>query len=104
MTVYLLYTDDGRYKIGYTRREILERIKELKTGNSNNFTVINTYKSKFGTKIEAALHQKFKEKKIEGEWFLLESEDVDNFIENCEKIENMFKVLENNTWIVDRRK
>ena len=53
--VYLLYTEDGKYKIGYTRRKVLERIKELQTGNSNNFTVINTYESKWGTKIEAAL-------------------------------------------------
>lgn len=95
--VYLIeaeLNDNKLYKIGFTRRNIEERIKELKTGNASNFTIINQYESKWGTKIEAYLHRLYDQKKINGEWFNLTNDDVKDFYSICEKIDNNFNVIE----------
>jgi hypothetical protein len=63
--IYLICAEfEGRrlYKIGYTRREVSKRIKELKTGNGSDLYLINSFKSKWGTKIESQLHRTFKSK------------------------------------------
>ena len=56
---------DKVYKIGFTKREITERIKEFKTGNSNEFIVESFFVSKWAKKIEKALHRHFLQYKIE---------------------------------------
>ena len=62
--VYLLECDH-RYKIGYTRNSIDKRIKQMKTGNHQDLKVIASFESKWGTKIEAHLHNRFKNKKLD---------------------------------------
>ena len=54
--IYLICAEiDGKklYKIGYTRREIQDRIR----GNASNFWIVDSFQSKWGTKIEAMLHK-----------------------------------------------
>jgi hypothetical protein len=104
--VYLLIsgTTNKRYKIGSTRRNVINRLNELKTGNSHNLDVLSVYESKWGTKIERALHRKYSSKKIEGEWFLLSEEEVKNFWSDCKKIDDTFEILDHrqNTWVIEK--
>jgi hypothetical protein len=99
--VYLLSAEiDGStlYKIGYTRRNPQVRLKELKTGNASDMSVISSYKSEWGTKIEAFLHRKYSSKKVNREWFRLEDEDVLRFNEDCKSIHNNFELLSKTTY------
>jgi predicted DNA-binding ArsR family transcriptional regulator len=72
-----------RYKIGYTRRPVDDRLKELRTGNSADLIVEMVVESKWGTKIEAQLHKHYSHLKINGEWFNLKEEDLDKIKEFC---------------------
>lgn len=103
--VYLISNggDDKRYKIGYTKRKVENRVKEFKTGNSNDFEIISVFESKWASKIEAALHKRFCYSKIEGEWFYLTESEVRNFSNECQNLHNIFEILNNqNTYIIDR--
>lgn len=99
--VYLIEsTDNDRtiYKIGYTKNTAKSRIKNLNTGTASNLKIIFEYKSKIGRKLEAALHNFFKYKKIKGEWFELDLNDVVNFEQFCKKVEtNLLLLYETNT-------
>ena len=103
--VYLIMTveEKPRFKIGYTRKDVEQRIKQFKTGNSSDFQILDIFESKWGTKIEANLHRRFESKKIEGEWFYLTNEDISTFNKQCKDIHNMFEILNTqNTWIIDK--
>lgn len=105
ITIYLICSeigDEKRYKIGYTRRTVEQRIKEFKTGNASEFTIVDTFKTKWGTKVEAALHRRLKHKKVSGEWFVLDEEDVQSFNETCQQIHDNFEVLSTSTYYLER--
>jgi hypothetical protein len=108
--VYLICSYVGNsklYKIGYTRRNVEDRIKDFKTGNCSNIEIIDSFNSKWGTKIEAILHKKFKsqEKNISGEWFNLNDHDISLFKSDCEKIHNNFELITNeNTYYLEKNK
>lgn len=105
ITVYLICAEingERLYKIGYTRREVEKRIKELKTGNAADFYIVNSFKSKWGTKIESQIHQRLKYKKVNGEWFKLSDEDVDSFIDICEQIDNNLEIVSKGTYYMER--
>lgn len=92
--VYLLANlDDGHYKIGITSGEVSKRVKDLQTGNSVPIDVIAIFESDFHSKIERTLHRKYDSKRLEGEWFMLEPEDVTNFLTECQKVHDNFKAL-----------
>lgn len=92
-TIYLIKAGD-LYKIGYTKRKVSERIKDFKTGNSSEFEIIKEFKcDKNWSKVEKAVHRTYNEKLIDGEWFNLSKEDVDNFIETCKKYKKSFDFL-----------
>lgn len=105
-SVYLVCSEiDGKklYKIGYTRRTPEIRIKEFKTGNASDMSVVSEFKSKWGTKIESQLHKLFNKKKVGGEWFDLDESDVQKFEENCKLIhKNLTLVSEINTYFLDK--
>ena len=108
MTIYLICAEingEKLHKIGYTRRTPEKRIKEFKTGNASEFYIVDSYKSKWGTKIEASLHRIHKQKKIRGEWFLLTDEEVKGFNSQCEQLHENFEVISTqNTYCIDRGK
>lgn len=105
-TVYLICAeiDDKKlYKIGYTKRDPEQRIKEFKTGNASQFYIIETFQSGWGTKIEAQIHKYFKSKKISGEWFDLDDEDLKKFTTQCQLIhDNLELISTKNTYYLDR--
>lgn len=104
--VYLICAEveeNKLYKIGYTRRSINQRIKEFKTGNASDFYIVDSFKSKWGTKIESRLHNLFRSKKISGEWFDLNDEDIKTFKDMCNKIhENLETISKHNTYYLDK--
>jgi len=87
------------YKIGFTRRDPKKRLKALQTGNPHKMEIVDVFETNFNTKLEANLHQHFKYKKVEfknsikSEWFLLNDDDVHNFINIYLSIENNYKIL-----------
>jgi hypothetical protein len=106
--VYLICSEfEGRklYKIGYTRRTIDKRIKEIRTGNGSDIYLVESFSSVWGTKIESHLHKQFKTKKVNGEWFDLTDEDVESFIKRCESIHNVFQtIVTENTYYLETGK
>jgi hypothetical protein len=91
------------HKIGYTRRTVEQRIKEFKTGNASDIYIVDSFQSEWGTKIEAQLHRIYKHKKIGGEWFDLNDDEVKSFNENCQRIHNNLTLIsKENTYFLDK--
>lgn len=108
--VYLVcseYENNRLFKIGYTKRDINKRISEFKTSNCSELYLIDFFNSKWGTKIESMLHKKYKaeNKNINGEWFKLEPQDINNFNNDCKRIhENLEKISSENTYYQEKNK
>ena len=100
--VYLISSSlegDICYKIGYTKRNPNQRIREMNTGNASELEVVESFQSKWGTQIEAKLHRVFQEKKISGEWFRLTAYDISQFKKLCEQSHQSFELLsKDNSW------
>ena len=87
---------DTTYKIGYTRsKNAKNRIKALQTGNDGNLKIVHEFQTKHGIIIEKSLHNFYKHKNIKNEWFNLDIEDITNFINMCQKIEDNITTLKN---------
>ena len=106
MNIYLISSEtNGKklYKIGITKRAIEVRMKELKTGNAADLSIVDSFQSKWATKIEANLHRLFRPKKISGEWFDLDEEDLSGFGGKCRLLHENFELMEkSNTYVIDR--
>lgn len=101
--VYLLECDN-KYKIGHTKKSVEQRIKQLKTGNHNDMKILSTFESKWGTKIESHLHRRFKNKKISGEWFDLDGDDILTFEHMCKEWHDLLEDISNNsTWVINKK-
>ena len=107
MTIYLISSEinnETLYKIGITKRDVIKRLRELKTGNAATLSIVNQFESKWAFKIEANLHTRFSSANISGEWFSLSQEIVSDFTNMCEKLHETFEFLAvNNTWIIDKK-
>ena len=99
--VYLIESTDNDksiYKIGFTKNSAKLRIKNLNTGTASNLKIIFEYKSLIGRKLEAALHNFYKCKRIKGEWFELDLNEIVNFEDFCKKVEsNLLLMYKENT-------
>ena len=85
--IYLVRSD-GYIKIGYTF-DILNRLGGLQLGNPKRLELVYTHKVLEVKILEERLHQKFSEKRVLGEWFLLNERDVNeaiNYIQTYAKI------------------
>jgi hypothetical protein len=96
--VYLLGDSgqDGIFKIGVTKGEIENRIKQLQTGNGSEIYLVNFYETQYPFFMERALHARFNPQKKKNEWFILSAQDVIDFKKTCMKIEENAKALKNN--------
>jgi hypothetical protein len=96
--VYLISEVDrtNNYKIGVTKKNILNRQKELQTGNSNELYINQYFETPYPFKVEKMLHRHFANKKIFNEWFELNEDDVKNFIPICKHYENICNSLKEN--------
>lgn len=106
--VYLLKCDFGDevlYKIGFTKRAVASRVKELKTGNANDIKIISIFTSEWAIKIESTLHRLYSSKRIDGEWFELNTKDADAFMQNCQTHHDNFELLSTeNTYYIEHNR
>ena len=103
--VYLIVESDQngneKYKIGVTKKNPEERVKKLRTGNSNELFVIRKYESYNYRKIEKWLHRKYSEQRTisMNEFFHLTNDQVANFIDDCKEIDKIISyMVENNPY------
>lgn len=97
--IYLISTEINEkkyYKIGFTRRPVEVRVRELKTGNASDFEIIDAFTSEWGTKIESQLHRRYKSKRVNREWFELDESDIKSFHSECQVIHNNLNYLKEN--------
>lgn len=73
--VYLLCNDKGHYKIGKSV-DIANRQKTFGVLLPFDVEFIHVIKSDQYTKLELSLHEKFASKRINGEWFALNADDI----------------------------
>jgi hypothetical protein len=96
-TIYLVQAEDTQsYKIGFTNQDPEKRLSQLQTGNGTKLKLLKEFKTKYGTKLESRLHKEFRCKRTEGEWFVLDREDVMYFERTCQKFEAVYDVLRDN--------
>lgn len=74
--VYVLKTANGIFKIGKSR-DVDNRIKQLSVGLPHELELICQFVTEDMDSLESALHTKFAEKRIRGEWFRLSAKDTD---------------------------
>ena len=92
--VYLICdANSDTYKIGRTKNSVEKRLKQLQTGCSSELFVMNTFYTQYPNQLEQMLHFRFKNKQELNEWFRLDSQDIRNFTETCEKTNELIKML-----------
>ncbi len=77
MIYFILNPKLNVVKIGYTEKDVLTRLAQLKTGNSEPLVVVTTIEGDIN--VEKSLHAKFAKYRKQGEWFNL-SEEIIKFI------------------------
>lgn len=96
-TIYLIEDKNNEvYKIGMTKGDARKRLKQLQTGNSTNLELLETYETEYPHRLETILHRRFKSKNTTGEWFSLTLEDVVNFKQTCESVDNIIQIMKDN--------
>lgn len=91
--IYLMQSvESGAYKIGISNKP-QRRLSEVNTGNDSEVKLINTYKTQNYHFIEKVLHRRYKPLNLTGEWFNLSIIEEVTFIDECIKIDNMYKKL-----------
>lgn len=96
--IYLLENEIGkeiRYKIGYTKN-LKNRTKQLETGNPGDMKIIKSFKTDWGILLEKMIHKSYKQYNIKNEWFILNNDQINLFLDNCNKFENNLNVLKEN--------
>lgn len=73
--VYCLHDQLGHYKLGITK-QLDNRIKQLATQPPFEITLEFAFKVLFARRYEGYLHNKFKHKRLRGEWFNLSADDL----------------------------
>ena len=109
--VYLFNVEGTNvYKIGYSKHP-KKRLSEVQIGCPYKVTEVARFESEYPSQVESALHKKFgfqKEdeygRELQGEFFSLSLDDRERFNEHCKKYENTFLILENNTYLQDKKK
>lgn len=95
--VYLICDSANElYKIGVTKGDIQKRLKKLQTGNATELFLINYHESQYPYRVESMLHNHFRTQNVLNEWFELSKEDIINFKNTCNKMEETIECLKDN--------
>jgi len=78
--IYFVKSDTGYTKIGMTSN-IDTRFKALKTTSPHKLNLICTVKGFDYEKLERKAHKHFKQRKAEGEWFDINLDQINDFVE-----------------------
>ena len=103
--VYLIAdTINETYKIGKTKNDVNKRLKQLQTGNSSELILIDTFKTDYPYRLESILHNKFRHKQIQNEWFALDNNDVINFKKICQETNDLILLMKDNIFFAKNLK
>jgi hypothetical protein len=92
--VYLLANSEwSQFKIGISTKDIDNRLKSLKTGNGSEISLVKSFDTIHHRKVEKWMHNKYNSKRLVGEWFALNDDDIINFISDCQKAHETFQYL-----------
>lgn len=72
--VYLLESG-GYYKIGYSYKP-WTRVKRLATGSPVPIRLVHQIRTEFFRQVERKLHERFASRRLRGEWFDLNDDDI----------------------------
>ena len=96
------------YKIGYSKHPS-KRVEEVQVGCPFKVTEVARFESNYPTQVESSMHKKFQfqrededGRELQGEFFALTLDDRTMFKESCQKAEDMFLILESNTYLQDK--
>ena len=104
--VYLIgeTNNNGRYKIGSTRaKDVNHRLKQLQTGNASELYIKEAFETEHPFKLEKMLHNHFKYKNLNGEWFELSEDDTEAFKGICEEKMKVIDSLKDNPFYFNAR-
>lgn len=73
----------NRVKIGKSY-DCEKRLRTLQTGSPNKLRIYHKVVTLDNTALESALHQKYKDRRIAGEWFAFGRKDLDNAIDELD--------------------
>lgn len=83
--IYLISDSEKQYcKIGYTKKNPLQRLCTLQVGNPMKLSIISLIAG--STSFEKLIHKKFKKYYIRGEWFKY-SKDIIEFFDSLPQLE-----------------
>jgi hypothetical protein len=107
--VYLMQIEGmDIYKIGHSKNPN-QRLETVQTGNPFKVILVDSYKTKRATQVEAAMHNRYTshkvnedEMKLMGEWFQLDNETRKNFKEICQKLDSNFEIIESMSTLYDK--
>lgn len=96
--IYLIGQADtpNIFKIGCTKKDISKRSKQLQTGNSEELYLCKSFESNRQFKLEKMLHMHYSDKQILNEWYELDQNDVDEFINVCQHYQDIIDSLSEN--------
>lgn len=86
----------SQYKLGVSI-DPKKRFKQHKTSNPNLTEIVYEFESNWPFKIETALKNRFAHLSIDGEWYNLSPDDVENFKDACLKTEQSIEFIYNNS-------
>lgn len=81
-SVYLVKAENGLTKIGVSR-DPKKRFDGLCTMSPIDLELIFYASSLWGRRLEKHFHERFKDKRIKGEWFNLDDEDIESIKAKC---------------------
>lgn len=97
------------YKIGVSKNP-KKRKPQVQTGCPYKVIEVHRFESKYFNDIETRLHSQYSLQKtdeygreLQGEFFYLSKDDRDMFLENCRRSEELFLLLEKNTYVQRKR-
>jgi hypothetical protein len=86
-------SNSNNVKIGSTKKNPKNRLKELQTGNSSKLAVLSSYETMLPHKLEKLLHMHYHRNKLNGEWFNMTDKDVAKFRDVCREKESVIELL-----------
>ena len=92
MKVYLIGDNEGRYKIGCTK-DPKTRLKQLQTANAAGLKIVHAVDVNNNFKVEHVMHRRYAHKNISGEWFVLDEQEVQTFVNDCKTIDENISML-----------
>lgn len=86
--IYILIASENRCKIGCTVN-LKNRLKSYSTHSPYKAELLKAFEVSDMTSAEAWLHEKFRDKRLHGEWFNLENKDIE-WLKNLPSLEELY--------------